>query len=129
MRHRLDGKLIAGLLAPAVLFSATAQGMLLMRCGEAVRVSCCCPKGEAHASATMAAASTASCCDTLSVPRAPAKPTPDRVATNAAPPALLLAAVLRPLPVVADVRGVLHVPRLDPPQGPSLVLANCALLI
>jgi len=130
MRGRLYARLIAVLLAPAVFASGAAQAQMLVRCGFEVRASCCCPKDvPVDPGPTMAAAAAAAlCCDELAAPNAPASAVQDRAAPSAPAPVLVAipgASVTVAPPVVRD----LHVPRLDPPPGPSLVLANCALLI
>lgn len=127
MRSRLHSRFIAALLAPALIASGAAQGMLLMRCGQQVRTSCCCPKGEAPAAAAVKSAAL-QCCDTLAVPAAPAQATNDRAAVSPSGPVLVASAgeVASPHPVSGPPP---RVPRLHPPPGPSPVLANCALLI
>lgn len=127
MRTRLQSRFIAALLAPALIASGAAQGMLLMRCGQQVRTSCCCPKGDAPPAAAVKSAAL-QCCDTLAVPAAPAQATNDRAAVSPSGPVLVATAgeVASLHPVAGPA---LHVPRLDPPPGLSPILANCALLI
>ena len=126
MRVRLHTNLIAILLAPALLASGAAQGLLSMRC-ETVRMSCCCPKAAPPASSATLAPDLSRCCEVTAVPAAPAQNTERSVAAVSAP---TLVAAIGPaqgaLPAVERIRPV---PSLDPPPGPSLLLANCALLI
>ena len=128
MRSRLQGRLVAALLAPALIASAAAQGLLLMRCGPAGRMSCCCPKTEAPPPAPTIAAEAARCCSTLAIPGAPSQATHENAVTSAPLPMLVAVAHEAPgLDLAVSRRG--RAPSLDPPPGPSPVLANCALLI
>jgi len=126
MRSRLRSKLIAALLAPALLASRTAQGLLPMRCGAMVRTSCCCPK-EAPPPLSTLTHGMQMCCDKLVVPSLPAQPVGRALPTVSAP---VLVPALGPASVGEPVNErIRQVPRLDPLPAPLLVLANCTLLI
>jgi hypothetical protein len=126
MRSRLHSKLVAALLAPALVVSGAAQGMLL-RCGPEVRASCCCPGKPAPPPSPVVAPATPQCC-TISVPAAPPQARHDPSAIGAPLP-MLVAAAADVAPAHAVFVAVADPPRLDPPPGLSPVLANCALLI
>lgn len=127
MRLRLHSKLIAALLAPVLIASGAAQGMMLVRCGPAVRISCCCLTGEVPSSPTIASAK-AQCCDTLAIPSVPTTVATDRVVTTPPLP-ILVAALEEGTTLVHILERLRHVPRLVPSLGRSPILANCALLI
>ena len=127
MRVRLHTNLIAILLAPALLASGAAQGLWFMRCGETVRMSCCCPKEATPASSATLAKDVSQCCETVAVPAAPVQNTERSVAAVSAP--TLVAAIGPAQSALPAVERIRQVPSLDPPPGPSLLLANCALLI
>ena len=127
MRARLHIRLIGAFLVPALVVSGAAQGMLLMRCGEDVRMSCCCPAEQPAPDATVQADS-ARCCDTVAIPAAPSQAAHEVTAPTMQPQVVAVAAAAAWAGQVL-VDRVREAPRLDPPPGLSPVLANCALLI
>ena len=127
MRARPLTKLIAILLAPAMLVMGAAQGLLLVRCGSTVRMSCCCPKDSPTSDAPSMAPSE-ECCARLSIPNVPAQTT--NSVASAVPAPALIAAVAPMVSVDLVVERIRpRTPHLDPPPIPSRVLANCAFLI
>lgn len=130
MRGSLHSKLIAALVASALLASGAAQGLLFSRCGSTLRMSCCCPKEAPPApSSTLTQSARQSCGKKIDAPSAPAQNVERVVPIVSAP---ILVAALGTFTGVGPVVVVEHlqqVPRLDPPPGLSPVLANCALLI
>lgn len=130
MTSALHQKLIAALLAPALLLAGGAQGFFFMRCGEQARMSmsCCCPAAKTPAPETTLTQAKGLCCDTLAVPSAPVQV--HEVAASAAPVPVLFAVATAPHPaMVSAPRAVREAPSVDPPQSASIVLSNCALLI
>jgi len=127
MRARLQKRLVAALMAPALIASAAAQGMLLMRCGTAAAFSCCCP-GDTDATSVSVATETHPCCDRLAIPRAPAQRTPDRAVSSAPEPVLLQAVATVPIPTPPFATKA-RVFRTGDPPGFPVVLAHCTLLI
>lgn len=129
MRAFASPRLVAALLAPVVLVSGAAQGLMLMRCGSSVRVSasCCCEKERAPAPASELKPGAQGCCDRVAVPAAP----PQLEQRSPAPlPGPTLAALQLPAAsIVGSLYRELPVPRLDPPAAPSPLLATCSLLI
>src|SRR5919108_2794543 len=121
MRARLYRTVVAALLSPALLVSAGAQGLSLMLCGSAVRVSCCCPAEAPNPSPTTIGKAASECCDKLAVPTVPAQ-THDSVPVIASPPSMVVATA--GLGLTPATSPVLHAPHLDPPPTPSLVLVN-----
>jgi hypothetical protein len=128
MRSGLHGKVVAALLAPALIASGAAQGTLLMRCGPEARMSCCRPAGEAPPPSSTIAPGTPQCC-AMSAPGTPARATHDPASTTTAPAPMLIAVAAEVVRLDAASDPVRHAPRLDPPPGLSPLLANCALLI
>jgi hypothetical protein len=127
MRASLPTRLVSALVVPALVASGAAQGMLLMRCGRVeARSSCCCPKSEVPAPSTTIAAGERQCCDAVAVPGLESATHERFVASPTAP---ALAAVAPASARELFVESPQRIPRLDPPPGPSPVLANCALLI
>jgi hypothetical protein len=128
MRARLHIRLIGAFLLPALIASGAAQGMLLMRCGPAVRMSCCCPKEQAPAPVSTIKGEKLQCCDTVAIPAGPAQAAHEQAVSAVQPPTLVaVAGVATRFELLVDRVG--RVPQLDPPPGPPLVLANCSLLI
>ena len=127
MRVRLPSNLIAAVLAPALLASGTSQGLVLMRCGSTVRMSCCCPKEAPRAAFSTLTKGVLHSCDKIIVASVPAQNFERVIPIGSAP---ILVATPGPLTSVGSVAEHLwQAPRLDSRPGPSLVLANCALLI
>src|SRR5258708_5351108 len=89
MALRSHSKLLAALLLPAVLAMGAAQGLLFMRCGESVRMSCCCPHEDAPPPAAALTQAPKQCCDKLAVPNLPAQA--HELATSPAPAPVLVA--------------------------------------
>ena len=127
MPSALHSKIVAALLAPALLVAGGAQGLFFMRCGEQVGMSCCCPGEKAPPPASTLTPAKGLCCDTLAVPSAPAQV--HEVAVSAVPAPVLVAVAVAPHPAVIGPRAARDAPSLDPPQPASIVLSNCALLI
>ena len=127
MTARLRSKLIAALLAPALLVSGAAQGLLFMRCGESVRMSCCCASEAPPEPSAAIDQAAPLCCSQLAVPTVPARSDNTGAPVGAAP---TLLALLTPATTIGPTveRGRV-VPLLDPAPGPSLVLVHCAFLI
>lgn len=127
MRKRLHAKLVAALVAPALVVSGAAQGMLLMRCGPEARMSCCCAKADAHAP-SVTNPLIRQCCDTISIPSSPAQPANEGAISTVAAPMVsaIVGPVVRLAPVLTRAR---HLVRVRPLPGVSAVLANLALLI
>ena len=126
MRAHLNSKLIAALLAPALLASGAAQGLLFMRCGSAVRMSCCCPKEAPAAGSSSVTPGAWQSCGKLAVPSVPAQNVERVPPILSAPILFALGPSNGVLPLVEPVR---QVPRLDPSPGPSPLQTGCALLI
>jgi len=129
MRVLASPRLVAALLAPVVLVSGAAQGLMLMRCGSSVTVSasCCCEKEDAPPAASTVREGKPGCCDRLALPTAPPQ-LEQRLAAPLASP--IVAVVTLPSAGVLDaLHRELPVPRLDPPAAPSPLLTTCALLI
>ena len=128
MAGRLQSRIVAALVAPALVASGAAQGLLLMRCGQEVRVaaSCCC-KHEQPASPTVAPAP-ARCCASVAVPASQAQVAADRAITSAPAPVLVALAV-EPVFAASALAPRGSPPRVEPPPSRSPVLSNCALLI
>jgi len=129
VRIRLPSKVIAALLAPVVLVASAAQGLTLMRCGSSVAVaaSCCCHKNQAPAPGSEVARSAGECCDRRALP-ATQPQIEHRSGTLLSAP-IVVALVLKPLPLAVALQRALSVSRLDPPPVPSPLLATCSLLI
>ncbi len=127
MRAGLHSKLIAALLAPALLASGATQGLLFMRCGSTVRVSCCCPKKAPAPAFGALTHGTGQACERIAVPSAPAQEV-ERVAPIGSAP-ILIAVRGPPTSARLVVGQVGQVPRLDLWSGWSVVLANCSFLI
>lgn len=128
MRARLHNRLIGALLVPALIASGAAQGMLLMRCGSATRMSCCCPKEQTPPPSSTIKGEKMRCCEIAAIPAGPAQAAHDQAAPTIQPPMLVAVVGAQPsFELVVD--PVRQIPRLDPPPARSLVLANCALLI
>ena len=127
MRARLHSKLIAALLAPLLLASGASQAMLLVRCGSTLRLSCCCPKQAPLAPSAALTGGMAQPCDRVAVPAAPAQEEGRLTPIGSAP--VLLARLAPTNSAGGAAERLPPIPRLDPPPGPSPVLANCALLI
>jgi hypothetical protein len=127
MWARLHIRLIGAFLLPALVASGAAQGMLLMRCGPAASMSCCCPKEQAPAPGSTIKGDSGECCNTVAIPAEPAQAAREQAVSAVQPPTLVALVGLSTM--VERIDRVLNVPPLDPPPGPPLVLANCALLI
>jgi len=127
MQAGIHSKLIAALLAPVLLASGATQGLLFMRCGSTVRMSCCCPK-EAPAPAFGALThGTGEACGTIAIPSVPAQNV-ERLVPLDSPP--ILVAARNPFPSVWLVdEQVGRAPDNDSRPGWSRVLANCSFLI
>ncbi|HEY6911080.1 MAG TPA: hypothetical protein VI356_17005 [Myxococcales bacterium] len=126
MGSRLHSRVVVALLAPALVLSGAAQGVLLP-CAPDIRTSCCCPGKQAPPPSPMVAPATPQCC-AVSAPAAPPQARHDPSAISA--PLPMLVAVAREVSPAHALFAVLpDAPRLDPPPGLSPVLANCALLI
>jgi hypothetical protein len=128
MRARFHSRLIGALLVPTLVVSGAAQGMLLMRCGPATRMSCCCPKEQTPPPVSTVKPEKMQCCDTAAIPAAPAQVAHEKAAPTIHPP--MLVAILGAAPALeVSFDRARHVPHLDPSPARSLVLTNCALLI
>ena len=127
MRARFHSKLIAALLAPALLASGATQGLLLMRCGPTVSMSCCCPGQAPPPASTTVANDAGQSCAKIAVPSVPA-PSAKRVDPIGSEP-ILVAVLGSFMSTRLAVEHVGLIPRLDLRPGRSLVLANCSFLI
>lgn len=129
MRVRLPSKLIAALLAPALLASGATHGLSFLRCGSAVRISCCCPKEPLAASANRVTPGSQHCCNEIAAPSAPAQAITSATPVLSAP--MFIARLGPSTSFRPVVEQVLQVPSRwpPPPPSPSLILANCTLLI
>ena len=126
MRALPQTKLLAAFLA-ALFVSGAGQTPPFMQCGPAARGSCCCPMESQAAPSSTVTRLVPQCCETLALPSTPRRNTGGAVSSLSAPIRVaVLWASVAPRPAAEPGRPA---PRLDPPQRPSLVLANCALLI
>ncbi|HUJ26354.1 MAG TPA: hypothetical protein VLW85_10065 [Myxococcales bacterium] len=125
MRFGFRTRLVALALAPAVFASVATQGLLLLRCGESMRMSCCCPKDDPPAAPRLSP-DASRCCAEVQLPAS-------QVATHSEPAALHAPVMVAAVAVAAlppkslDVRPPARAPH--PPGGPPIVLAHCSLLI
>ncbi len=124
---RSHNKLFAALLLPAMLAMSAAQGLLFMRCGESVRMSCCCPPEDATPPAATWTQAPKQCCDKLAVPNVPAQA--HELAASFSPAPVLVAVLGAEQPALQQPQRVRDAPRLGLPPPESIVLTHCALLI
>src|SRR4051812_21903136 len=118
MRARLHRMLIGALLVPALVASGAVQGMLLMRCGPAMRVSCCCPGQKAQAPVSSIEPEKPKCCDTVAIPAGPVQAGHEQ-ATPTPQPTPLVAVLGRTTAIEILADRARNVRRLDPPPGRS----------
>lgn len=129
MRNRLPSKVLCTVLATVVLVAGAAQGLMFMRCGAAVvmAASCCCHEGETTPLAAQVVPGAGDCCERVMVPAA--QPQAERSSGAPVAARIAVAIVAEPLPFIGALHRAPQAPRLDPPPGPSPLLASCSLLI
>jgi hypothetical protein len=128
MQVRRHNRVLGALLVAALLGSSAAHGWLLVRCGMTLRTSCCCHKDAPPASSSALTQDLRQCCDSFAVP-APLAQKVEAGGPDSLAPMLVVAPGHCSGIALSSLEGPRPAAPVDPPPGPSLVLANCSLLI